>query len=112
MALPVLFAFGIAWLAVNVSVSIWLAPRWVEGRTSGRQLALVMTAVRYLPLIGAVIYAAAIGGEWWLILFVAALAASGFWMLDGLIGYTERIGGREELRKIREYQERARHKDD
>ncbi len=41
-----------------------------------------------------------------MLLIIGAVAASGFWMLDGLLGYTERIGGREAIGAIRDYRHR------
>ncbi len=103
-----LVALGIAYVVANISVMMWLGSLLGQGRISTRRVAVVSTGVRYGPVLIAVAYIAAIGGNWWLILFVGGFAASAFWMLDGLLGYTERVGGLDAMRRIRREQERKR----
>ena len=108
MPLPFLIALGIAYIAVNVAVQMWLGARLGQGRISTRRLAVASTLVRYGPVLVVIAYVAAVGGNWWLILLVGGFAASAFWMLDGLLGYTERIGGLDSMRRLREERDRQR----
>ena len=86
------------------------SPPWTATSPQGRPIRLcrVATLVRYGPVLVVVAYVAAVGGNWWLILLVGGFAASAFWMLDGLLGHTERIGGLDAMRRIREERDRER----
>ena len=107
-----LIALGIAYIVGNVMLPMWLAPRWVDERVTHGRLALVLTATRFGPLLLAVIYTAAIGGNWWvLLIIVSAVAVTSFWMLDGLLGYSESIGVREAIRSLRDSQRKKRQRD-
>lgn len=108
MPIPVLVALGVGYVIANIAVMMWLGSSLGRGLISTRRVAVILTVVRYGPLLVAVAYIAAIGGNWWLILFVGGLAAGAFWMADGLLGYADRVGGLESMRRIRDERERQR----
>jgi hypothetical protein len=103
--LVVLIGLLALYLVGNVVLRMWLAPPWLNHGLDRRRLVLVLTAARYGPLLLYVVYMAAAGRSWWIFAVIfGAIALTAFWMLDGLLGYMEGIGVREEVRKLRDHQ--------
>lgn len=99
---------AIAYALVNVAVTMWLGSLLGQRRISTRRMAAVSTAVRYAPPLVFGAYLAVSGGHWWVIVPLAAFAAWGFWMTAGLLGYAERVGGLDAMRRIHRDSEHER----
>lgn len=98
MLLPI--ALTLAYLAVNLALTVWLERERDAGRRPAARLALFSTVLRYGPPLAGAIYLVAIAGDWPFILFVLAFFAGAFWLMDGLLAYSP--AGAEALRKRRE----------
>ncbi len=93
MPLPV--ALAAAYLAVNFSIMVWLERERAQGRVPTGRVAFLAHALRYGPPLLGVLYLVTIAGDWVFFLFVLAFFAAGFWMLNGLLAYTEPRRGSE-----------------
>jgi hypothetical protein len=80
--------------------------RWSEGRTSSRRAAEISVVSHFLPITILFGYAATLA--WSALVAVAVLLALSVFMSAGLFRYYESIRGREEMTRLREYQERRR----
>jgi hypothetical protein len=98
MDLPI--ALTLAYLAVNLALTVWLERERAAGRRPARRLALSSNVLRYGPPLAGAIYLVAIAGDWPFILFVLAFFAGAFWLMDGLLAYSQ--AGAEAMRKRRE----------
>jgi hypothetical protein len=86
MPLPVLLAH--ADLAVNLGLKVWLERARARGETPAVQVATLASALRWGPPAAGAIYLVVITGDWAFVAFVAAFFAGAFWLLNGLLAYT------------------------
>ena len=98
--MPLPIALTLAYLAVNLALTVWLERERAAGRRPSRRLTIISNALRYGPPLAGAIYLVAIAGDWPFILFVLAFFAGAFWLMDGLLAYSQ--AGAEALRKRRE----------
>ena len=98
--MPLPIALTLAYLAVNLALTVWLERERDAGRRPAPRLTLLSSVLRYGPPLAGAIYLVAIAGDWPFILFVLAFFAGAFWLMDGLLAYSQ--AGAEALRKRRE----------
>jgi hypothetical protein len=86
MPLPV--AFTLLYLIANLAMLIWLERARARGETPPPRIVMWSHVLRWgLPVLG-LVYLIAISGDWVFVLFVLAFFAGAFWLLDGLLAYT------------------------
>jgi hypothetical protein len=90
MPMPVLIA--LAYLATNLVVTIWLERERAHGRRPSDRVALFAGALRYGPPLLGAIYLVAIARDWLFFGFVIAFFAIAFWLMNGLLAYTNHDG--------------------
>jgi hypothetical protein len=91
MPMPVLLALG--YLAVNLALTIWLERERAHGRRPAERVTVLAGIVRYgPPLLGAA-YLVAIARDWLFVGFVIVFFAIAFWLMNGLLAYTNHADG-------------------
>jgi hypothetical protein len=85
MPLPVILT--IAYLAVNLALTVPIERDRAAGRTPPRELSAVSAALRWGPPLAGVIYLEFVAGDWLFVAFVVAFFGLAFWLLDGLLNY-------------------------
>ena len=96
--MPLPIALAVAYLAVNFAIMVWLERERAGGRTPATRVSVLSNVLRYgPPLLGAG-YLVTLAGDWLFVLFVLAFFAAGFWLLDGVLAYTEPRRGSEPMR--------------
>jgi hypothetical protein len=91
MPMPVLLALG--YLVVNLAFTIWLERERAQGRRPARLVTTLAWTLRYgPPLLGAA-YLVAIAGDWLFVGFVIVFFAAAFWLMNGLLAYTNHSDG-------------------
>ena len=98
--MPLPIALAVAYLALNFTIMIWLETERAHGRVAAGRLTILSHTLRYGPPLLGVLYLVTIAGDWVFFLFVLAFFAAGFWMLNGLLAYTEPRRGSEPMRNF------------
>lgn len=98
MPLPITLA--VAYLAVNFAIMVWLEVELSRGRFHAGRVGVLSHVLRYGPPLLGVLYLVTIAGDWMFFLFVLAFFGAGFWMLNGLLAYTEPRRGSEPMRNF------------
>ena len=98
--MPLPIALAVAYLAVNFTIMVWLELERARGRVPAGRLALLSHALSYGPPLLGVIYLVTIAGDWAFFLFVLAFFGAAFWMLNGMLAYTEPRRGSERMRNF------------
>jgi hypothetical protein len=97
--MPLPIALALAYLAINLALTVWLERERAHGRTPARALSVFSTAVRWGPPLVGALYLVTIAGDWLFVLFVAAFFGGAFLLMDGLLAYTTPSRGSEAMRK-------------
>jgi hypothetical protein len=96
MPMPVLLALG--YLAINLGFTIWIERERASGRRPAPSVTRLAWALRYgPPLLGAA-YLVVIARDWLFVGFVIVFFAISFWLMDGLLAYTNTSDGRPRIR--------------
>ncbi len=91
MPLPV--ALSVAYLAINLAIMIWLERDRARGRVPAPRVSTWANVLRYGPPLLGAIYLVAISGDWAFVLFVLSFFAGAFWLLSGLLAFTNTSPG-------------------
>ena len=96
MPMPVLLALG--YLAVNLAMTIWIERERAHGRRPAPFVTRSAWALRWgPPLLGAT-YLVVIARDWLFVGFVIVFFAISFWLMNGLLAYTNTTDGVARIR--------------
>ena len=97
-AMPIPILLAAAYLAINLPMMVWLESLRAQGRAPARWLATLSWVLRFGPPLAGAIYLVALAGDWPFVVFVIAFFAGAFWMMNGLLAYTNPSPGSEPMR--------------
>lgn len=96
MPLPLLIALG--YLAVNLAVTVWLERERAIGRRPSERVTVSAALLRYGPPLIGLAYLVAIARDWLFFGFVIVFFAIAFWLMNGLLAYTNDPDGVPRIR--------------
>jgi hypothetical protein len=85
MPLPILLT--LAYLVVNLALTIWIERGRAVGHEPSRGLATLSAMLRWGPPLAGLLYLEAVAGDWVFFGFVIVFFAFAFYLLDSLLGY-------------------------
>lgn len=92
MPLPILLT--LAYLAVNLAITVWVERHRAAGRPPPRGLTALSATLRWGPPLLGLVYLEVVAQDWLFVIFVVAFFALAFWLLDGLLNYPADPPGR------------------
>jgi hypothetical protein len=87
-AMPLPVTLTVAYLTLNLTLMVLLELERSQGRPPSPRMSVLAGALRFGPPLLGLLYLVTIAGDWLFLGFVAAFFAIGFWLMDGLLAYT------------------------
>jgi len=96
--MPMPVAIALAYLSVNLAAMLWLERQRAAGRTPPGSVAALSAVLRYGPPVAGGAYLMMLTGDWLFVGFVIGFFAGAFYLMDGLLAYTDLSHGTEAMR--------------